>query len=114
MGCMKDPLLSLGKEKRTYSSKFLFKSEYGNLMGLVRCNMSGNALTDLNLELLPVYNMFKSNRTNGKPIMLFKASTGFRGANHLSKTKNKRSITTKIAHKIPIRGKSVVNYIRRF
>ena len=32
IGCIKDPLLSLGKEKRTYNSKFLFKSEYGNLM----------------------------------------------------------------------------------
>ena len=72
MRCLRDPWFPFGKEKRTYSSEFLFQSEHGDLMRLVRWRVSGNALTNLNLELLPVSSVLKSSRTNGKSINVVK------------------------------------------
>ena len=68
MRCMRDPWFPFGKETRTDSSKFLFQSVHGDLMRLVRWRVSGNALTNLNLELLPVISVLESSRTNGKSI----------------------------------------------
>ena len=108
MGCMRDPLFAFGKIKRTNGSKFLFQNKHGDLRRLLRRTVSGDALTNLNLELLPVCSVLKSSRTEGKSINVVERKHRFPRRKPPGQDKEQRmmmrSMTSEVAHKIPIHG----------
>ena len=104
MRCMRCPRFPFRKEKRTYGSKFLFQSEHGDLMLLVRWRVSGYALTNLNLEKLLISSVLESGRMNGKSIYVIKWEHWFPRRIPPGQDKEQwimvRSKATKVAHKI--------------
>ena len=77
-------------------------------MRWMRCRVSSDALTNLDLKLLPVCSVFESSRTDSKSVNGVKWEHWFPRRTPPGQDKEQwmmmRAMTSKIAHKIPIHG----------